>query len=111
MDASASTVRVMADYECYPTWLTGSAGVDNVDPAELPISGELATALLQWAQKYDATLDRDDPVSSGFPDADQEADFYAAGHKLARRLAAELSGRHPVEYFDGRTGRLVTAGS
>ncbi|MBQ1075425.1 hypothetical protein KBX06_19970 [Micromonospora sp. C31] len=100
----------MADYECYPTWLTGSAGVDNVDPAELSISDGLASALLQWAQTYDGTLDRDDPASSGFPDAGQEADFYAAGHELARRLAAELSGRCPVEYFDGRTGRLVSAG-
>ncbi|MCL7456258.1 hypothetical protein ACIBVK_28625 [Micromonospora echinofusca] len=101
----------MADYECYPTWLTGSAGVGNVDPAELPISNGLAAALLQWAQIYDGTLDRDDPASSGFPDADQEADFYVAGHELARRLAAELSGRYTVEYFDGRTGRLVPASS
>lgn len=109
MDASASTVRVMADYECYPTWLTGFAGVDNVDPAELQISDGLAASLLHWAQTYDDTLDRDDPASSGFPDAGQKADFYAAGHELARRLAAELSGRYPVEYFDGRTGRLVPA--
>ncbi|MCX4391263.1 hypothetical protein OG777_30630 [Micromonospora peucetia] len=101
----------MADYECYPTWLAGFAGVDNVDPAEMPISDELAAALLQWAQTYDGTLDRDDPASSGFPERDQEADFYAAGHELARRLAAELSGRYPVEYFDGRTGRLAPAGS
>lgn len=104
-------MRVLADYECYPTWLTGFAGVDNVDPAELPISDGLAASLLQWAQTYDGTLDRDDPASSGFPDADQESDFYAAGHELARRLAAELSGRYPVEYFDGRFGRLVPAGS
>lgn len=100
----------MADYECYPTWLTGSTGVDNVDPAELPISDGLATSLSQWAQTYDDTLDRDDPASSGFPGADREADFYAAGHELARRLAAELLGRYTVEYFDGRFGRLVPAG-
>ncbi|MET8361869.1 hypothetical protein [Micromonospora sp. NPDC005171] len=97
----------MADYESYPTWLTGSGGVDNIDPAELPIPDALANSLLQWAQTYDDTLDRADPASSGFPTTAQEADFYAEGHELARRLAAELAGQCNVEYFDGRTGRLV----
>ncbi|MET8257811.1 hypothetical protein [Micromonospora sp. NPDC005205] len=97
----------MADYESYPTWLTGPDGVDNIDPAELPIPDILASSLLRWAQTYDDTLDHTDPASSGFPTAAQEADFYAEGHELARRLAAALSGRCTVEYFDGRTGRLV----
>jgi hypothetical protein len=100
----------MADYESYPTWLTGPTGVDNIDPAELPISDSLASSLLRWAQAYDDTLNRDDPAASGFSSASEEAEFIATGRELARRLAAELSDRYRVEYFDGRTSELIAVG-
>lgn len=42
---SPSAVCVMADYECFPAWLVGSASTGNVDPAELPIPpASLATS-------------------------------------------------------------------
>ncbi|MGC4806473.1 hypothetical protein [Micromonospora sp. DT233] len=97
----------MADYESFPTWLTGTSGPGNIDPRELSISDDLASALLRWAQAYDDTLDPDDPAASGFTSASQEAEFYASGYELARRLATELSGRCHVEYFDERTGQLT----
>lgn len=91
----------MADYESFPLWQADSAGPTNIDPAELSISTELARELLDWADAYDHTLNRSDPLASGFADATAEGDFYARGEQLARRLAAELGSRCTIEYFDG----------
>ncbi|MCU7724307.1 hypothetical protein ODJ79_11325 [Actinoplanes sp. KI2] len=94
----------MPDYQSYPTWQPG-ADEYNVDPETLPISKELADELNDWGDDYDATLVLDDPASSGFPDAAAEEAFADRGARLARRLAAELTGRYRVEYHDVRTGR------
>jgi hypothetical protein len=45
----------MADYDCFPTWLSGSTDVGNVDPRELPISDGLAGSLLRWATSWPAS--------------------------------------------------------
>ena len=97
----------MPDYQCFPTWQPG-ADEYNVDPGKLPISRELAGALIAWGDDYDATLVLDDPASSGFPDAASEDAFTERGARLARRLAYELAGRYRVEYHDIRTGRRET---
>jgi hypothetical protein len=95
----------MADYESFPLWRTDSAGPANIDPTDLSITSELARDLLDWADAYDHTLNRSDPLVSAFPDSAAEDNFYARGEQLARRLAAELRSRYTVEYFDGRSGR------
>lgn len=97
-------IRVMPDYQSYPTWRPGTDEY-NVDPEKLPISKELADGLNAWGDEYDATLNLDDPASSGFPDKASENAFAERGADLARRLAAELTGRYRVEYHDIRTGR------
>ena len=104
---TADVIRVMPDYQSYPTWQP-SADEYNVDPANLPISDELADDLNAWGDDYDATLVLDDPASSGFPDEDAENAFAERGAQLARRLAAELAGRYRVEYHDIRTGQRET---
>ncbi|WP_213010004.1 hypothetical protein [Paractinoplanes toevensis] len=93
----------MTDYDCFPLWLRGGAGPTNIDPATLPISAALAEELLAWADEYDDTLDRDDPLASGFADRDAELAFYAHGRELAHRLAGELG--ETVDYFDGPAAR------
>ena len=37
---------MLSDYECFPVWRPGPSSVENVDPATLPVSEELAAALL-----------------------------------------------------------------
>lgn len=98
----------MAEYESFPLWQNNSAGPGNVDPASLPISPELAQELLDWADIYDRTLNRSDPLASGFPNPAAEDDFYALGESLARRIAVELGPQYSVEYFDGRSGRTTS---
>ena len=104
---AADIIRVMPDYQSYPTWQPG-ADVYNVDPGKLPISKDLADELNAWGDEYDATLVLDDPASSGFPGAAAENAFGERGAQLARRLAVELDGRYRVEYHDIRTGRRET---
>ena len=104
---ATDVIRVMPDYQCYPTWRPG-ADEYNVDPAQLPISRDLAAELNAWGDDFDATLVLDDPASSGFPDQASEDAFAERGAQLARRLAAEVAGRYRVEYHDIRTGRRET---
>jgi len=104
---AADLIRVMPDYQCYPTWQPGADDY-NVDPGKLPISKELADDLNAWADDFDATLVLDDPASSGFPDEAAENAFAERGARLARRLATELSGRYRVEYHNIRTGQRET---
>lgn len=71
--------------------------VGNIDPATLPISRELVARLAEWARLYDATLNVDDPVQSGFKhDAEKQA-FIDVGNRLAEALQAELGDSYLVK--------------
>jgi hypothetical protein len=96
----------MADYESFPLWRRDAVGTANVDPTSLPISADLARQLSDWAAEYDGTLDRGDPLASGFTDPTAEAAFHARGEELAKRLAGALPAGFTVEYFDGRNARV-----
>lgn len=99
-------IRVLADYECHPTWVRDSAGgVDNVDPASLNLSEALTAALAAWATAFDGTLDHDDPLASGFT-GDAEALFAAWGRTLAAWVASETG--QAVDYFDMTVNADVT---
>ena len=89
---------MLADYECFPVWRPGPSSVENVDPATLPLSGELAAALMAWAEEFDATLNQEYPADSGFPlERDRDA-FLRRGRALAGRLARELGPGYRVTY-------------
>ncbi|WP_411431387.1 DUF2537 domain-containing protein [Actinokineospora spheciospongiae] len=79
--------------------LVGTDGTGNreVDPDTLPLGGELAGALREWA-KVAAAVDRGD--------ADAAADLVSRrGAQLAARVADALG--RPVEYADPVTGEVV----
>jgi hypothetical protein len=108
-----TTVRVMPDYDCHPLWVHHGENVgdtENVDPHDLSVSAALAEALDRWADDYDATLDRDDPVDSGFATPAAEEDFAVRGERLARCLKEELGAAARVVYFDIRTSVNVLMG-
>jgi hypothetical protein len=98
LDAERTMLRLMADYDCYPLWVAADEGVMNVDPADLGVSDELVASLEDWRCWYDSTLDRNDPVASGFSSRDKENEFVEQGRQLAAKLAVELRSRYVVAY-------------
>ncbi|MBG6136407.1 hypothetical protein [Longispora fulva] len=97
----------MPDYECHPLWCHGHGGEVNVSPHDpvLGLSSGLATDLEQWGDEFDATLNRDDPASSGFPTPQVADQFAERGVLLSRRLREELASDWVVSYFDIRVRR------
>ena len=90
------TIKLMADYGCFPLWNTSPSEVGNIDPGTLPLSGALRTDLLEWAKSYDQTLDLNDPLGSGFKSDQEEERFRQRGRMLGERLQAELGGEIKV---------------
>ena len=83
-------LKLMANYDCFPLWEASPGIVGNVDPATLPISSNLRNLLHAWAKAYNLTLNKDDPLQSGFSSPEDELRFKEDGHKLAGLLQAEL---------------------
>ena len=84
------TIKLMADYDCWPLWEADPGRAGDIDPNGLPISRSLKDRLVRWASEFDATLDRDDPQQSGFATLDERATFSTEGVALGKALQAEL---------------------
>jgi hypothetical protein len=84
------TLKLMADYECFPLWEMLDNGLDNVNPSELPLSDDLKNSLNIWSNKYDQTLNHDDPANSGFASEADEKQFEQEGEALLECLKKEL---------------------
>lgn len=92
-------VRVLAEFECWPIWMTTPTQPDdNVDPQDLPISRELADELTSWDEEFQAIYDRDVPQDSDFPSDQKRAEWLERGEALARRLHEELGPDVEVTY-------------
>ena len=83
-------IKLMADFSSYPLWEASPGQLGDIDPRSLPIKPALQKDLMFWASMYDATLNRDDPGSSGFKTPQKERDFQEIGRWLAFRLQQEL---------------------
>ena len=94
------TLKLMPDYDCFPLWEVGSPEHSgDVDPNSLPISPALKTKLLEWARRFDRTLNRSDPVGSGFHDAEEEAQFWREGAALGELLRKEFGFGYSVHVW------------
>lgn len=89
-------LKLMPDYQCYPLWGVGGDNLGNIDPNSLPISEDLKLKLAKWANQYDATLNLDDPLKSGFSSEKEELSFRECGEKLLNRLQIELGSQYVV---------------
>ncbi|MET3213173.1 UNVERIFIED_ORG: hypothetical protein ABIC48_000916 [Burkholderia territorii] len=90
------TIKLMADYQCFPLWEASPGAVGNIDPKDLPISLLLQQRLIAWAAIFDATLNMNDPASSGFASEQAISDFRKEGEALARQLQDELGAAYVV---------------
>ncbi|WP_146779526.1 hypothetical protein [Vreelandella sulfidaeris] len=96
-----NSIKVMTDYQCFPIWHYGGDNVGDIDPATLPISKELVASLLAWASTYDATLNIEDPIKSGFPNESAQNEFIKKGLELAQKLKSELKITEVYYYHEG----------
>jgi hypothetical protein len=92
-------LKLMADYGCYPLWEIFSDGTKNVNPNDLPISSELINRLYEWADQYDQTLNREDPISSGFDCSNDERIFGEQGLLIFKNLQNELTPLFEITYY------------
>jgi hypothetical protein len=83
-------IKLMPDYGCFPLWEASAGAVGNIDPRTLPLSVGLTSELEKWAEQYDATLDVDNPLSSGFTSSEHERDFADVGRRLCTLIQQEL---------------------
>ncbi len=100
------TIKLMADYECFPLWKSGEAGTANLAPENFPLSAEIKKRLISWAEWYDSTLNPDDPISSGFVTKEDEQAFEEEGRSLCKILLKELKGVYNVVYFSESASEL-----
>ena len=98
-----TTIKVMADYECWPLW-----NGENLDPDSLPISKYLREQLAAWAERYDETLLDEYPPDSGFSNESEAEKFVNDGRELAKLLALELGKEFAVTYFNELSRELET---
>jgi hypothetical protein len=107
MGATRATIKLMADYDCWPLWWAGDRAPGNLDPATLPLGPATLVRLDRWAAAFDAGLDRADPAASPAPSPAAVAAFEREGVALWRRLRAELGPAYQVVYHSSRLARVV----
>ena len=96
------TIKLMADFHCFPLW--DPEVPDNLNPDDLPLSAGLRARLHEWAARYTATLNSDDPARSGFSSRAEEARFTQDGAALHEELKRELRNEYWVQYWCGEEG-------
>lgn len=93
------TIKLMADYRCFPLWNVSPGDYANISPNSLPISSSLRQDLNAWADEYDRTLDLNSPSDAGF-DSQRAADqFVATGYSLLNRLQKELGSSYKITHI------------
>lgn len=97
-------IKLWADYGSWPIW--GVDEIDNIDPADLPLSSETIKRLNLWQDSYDQTLNQDYPPLSAFPNEKAEISFQQEGWELWQQLRKELTPDYEVFYQTD--GKLLT---
>ena len=107
---SQRIIKLMAEYESWPVWDMTGDQYFNIAPESLPISEGLVAAITAWAETYEATLDRDDPMESGFDSVADEKAFDEEGRKLWRSLRSEMFDADVVYYSESEARMIRFAG-
>ncbi|QTA85341.1 hypothetical protein [Desulfonema magnum] len=101
------TIKLMADYECFPLWKCEETGAANVDTDSLPLSAKTKKRLRSWAECYDSTLNLEYPASSGFATKEDQQAFEEEGKSLCKILVEELKDTYKVVYFSESASELL----
>jgi len=101
------TIKIMPDYDCFPLWKIGNKSVENIAPQQLPISDNLKSLILSWQRKFDLTLNRKDPLESGFRTHLEEKLFEDEGIIIWKQMKIELGDLYDVKYFSVTRNRIL----
>jgi hypothetical protein len=101
-------LKLMADYECYPLWEIFEDGLENLDPKILGLSNDLYKSLARWASEYDASLNTNEPLHSGFSSEEAEKKFESEGLMLFEGLKEQLNADWVVTYYSRKESKLYT---
>ena len=102
-------LKLMTDYQCHPLWeYENNELINNPAPNTLPLCNETIARLEKWAGDYDATLNLEDPVSSGFANQDNEEAFELEGINLWYQLRKELGADYEVVYYSHKLKKILT---
>lgn len=83
-------VHVMADYGAFPLWeRSRDRAPGDIDPATLPLTTELRTALLAWAREYDERAPRE---AAPHGDSRSPREWHRRGRYLTREVRRQLRG-------------------
>lgn len=102
--STSRRVKVMADHDAHPLWAMDDGLYGDFAPEEIGLSNELSIDLMQWAEEFSNSLNRDDPATSRWNEA-QVAAHEQSGRKLAVRLARERPDR--MVYYHARAHGAV----
>lgn len=69
----------------------------SISPKDLPLSQELISEIWGWADIYDTFLDWNDPNNQLQIDPAVEADFWAKGESLLKKIQQELGGEYSIK--------------
>ncbi|MBF2013898.1 MAG: hypothetical protein IGS23_01535 [Rivularia sp. T60_A2020_040] len=101
------TIKLMADYGCYPLWWVNSEKIGDIDPETLPLSQQTINRLEKWAEMYDAKLDENEPALSIFSSNEEQQIFEEEGINLWKQLKQELATNYEVVYFSEKLGKTL----
>jgi hypothetical protein len=99
-------IKLMADYDCFPTWEVFDDGTENINPDSLDISDQLKKDLEVWSDAYDQTINIDDPGNSKLLNPDLEKKIETEGKRLWSELKKQLNPSYKVLYFSEQS-RLI----
>jgi len=100
------SIRLLADYQCWPLWHHEDDKVGDIDPREIGVSDALIGDLERWVELFESHLDWSDPASTRWT-KEEEDQFDFAGRNLCRRLSAELSDRYTIYYHVPFTSQII----
>ena len=69
----------------------------HIKPEKLPLSQHLIDEIWTWAEIYDTFLDWNDPNNQLQIDPAVEADFWAKGEELLKKIQLELGDEYSIK--------------
>jgi hypothetical protein len=100
-------IKLNADYGSHPLWWASPGRIGNIEPTTLPLSQKTLRRLLAWITIYEATLNWNDPASSGFASEEAQEAFEQEGISIWHQLRQELAPDYEVIYFSKKLQKEV----